>query len=220
MKTAEVMVTGLEETVTSVEIEAALIEVGNCHPSEVKVGPIRPGPGGAGSAWVQCPVGAANKLAAAGRVRVGWAMARVHLLATRSLQCFRCLALGYSRAQCTAAEDIGDRCYRCGQPGHLAAGCSARPLCVVCAGLGRPAKHRCGGPACRPSPKTKRRQKGGANSQPPPAKEKAAEVGTVKSLPAASEKAVLPTPLPAVEAGLPPMSMEVVSPRSPPLLAL
>jgi len=114
-------------------------------------------------------------------VRVEWTMARVHLLAARSFQSYRCLALGHARAQCTAVKR-GGACYRCGQVGHLAASCSAQPHCVVCARLGRPAEHRCGGPACRPPPKGKKVERGELHS--PPVKETArVEVGAV-SLPA------------------------------------
>jgi len=97
-KTAEVRITELEETVTLLEVETALSNVGGCSISEVRVGPIKPGPGGAGSVWAQCPVTTANRLTAAGRVCVGWTMARVQLLAARPLQCFHCLALGHARA--------------------------------------------------------------------------------------------------------------------------
>jgi len=99
VKTADLRVTGLDETVTPMEVERSLADVGGCLPFEVKVGLIRPGPGGAGSVWARCPVEAANKLAAAGRVCIGWTVARVHLLVTRPFQCYRCLALGHARDQ-------------------------------------------------------------------------------------------------------------------------
>jgi len=76
VKTADVRVAGLDESATPVEVELALMEAGGCHLLEIKVGQIKHGPGGAGSVWVRYPVRAANKLAAVGRVRVGWTIAR------------------------------------------------------------------------------------------------------------------------------------------------
>jgi len=137
VKTAEVRITGFDESVTPLDVEVTLANAGRCSPTELKIGPIKLSPGGTGSVWAQCPIGAANRLAAAGRVYVGWTMARVQLLAARPLQCFRCLALGHANTERSGA------CYRCGRTGYLAVNCTGRPHCVVCADLSRPAGHRC-----------------------------------------------------------------------------
>lgn len=86
---------------------------------------------------MRCPMAAANKLAVAGRLLVGWTLARVHLLAPRPLQCFRCLEKGHATQRCTAEEDCSRLCYQCKEPDHLAAGCEAKPNCPICRDQGR-----------------------------------------------------------------------------------
>lgn len=155
VKCADLRVSGLDDTVSTEELRSALVQARACGESEVKTGKIGPGQQGAGSAWVQCPVSAANKLAAMGRVRVGWTMARVQLLSTRPLQCFKCLQMGHVQMNCTSLHDRSNNCYHCGVPGHKAADCREAPYCAVCAEAGQPAEHRCGGKACRPPAKKK-----------------------------------------------------------------
>lgn len=97
---------------------------------------------------------------------VGWTAARVLLLQARPLQCHRCLEKGHVRQRCQATVDRSDLCYRCEKPDHKAAGCAAEPRCPVCADiLGKPAAHRCGGPACV-TPR-KKGKKGENGAQPP-----------------------------------------------------
>ena len=141
-------------------------------------------------------------------------MARVELLATRPMQCFRCLELGHTRSRCTAEIDRSGLCYRCGQEGHLASACSAASKCLRCEAGGRPADHRMGGKACmaRP-PKGQGRSKRGASAAakvvgPPPAGSGMRGEG----LPVVAERAVAVDPLPSTSgegASVPPAT-EVV----------
>lgn len=147
-KTADIRLTGLDESVTEEEVEAAVKKVTN-FTGQLKMGRIRASPMGLGTVWARCPVPVASKLAAAGRLLVGWSAARVHLLASRPLQCYKCLERGHTAPRCTGEHDRSGLCYRCGKPGHTAAGCGKSPNCPVCRDQGRGVTHRCGGTACK-----------------------------------------------------------------------
>lgn len=150
-KTGEVRVMDLDEAVSSTEVAAAVASAGDCLAAEIKVGEIRRARSGLASAWVRCPVSAVRKLATAKRICVGWASARVEVLAARPMQCFRCLEIGHVRLQCPNSADRSNRCYTCGEPGHRASKCSAKaPKCPVCADNGWPSNHRLGSKRCSP----------------------------------------------------------------------
>lgn len=159
-KMAELRVKDLDDAVSRWDVSHFLAEVGGCRPSEVTTGTIRKGPNGLGTVWVRCPLAAANKIAEAGRIVVGWAMARVQILDARPLQCFRCLEGGHVRATCRGV-DRSTRCYRCGDPGHRAQNCMAQLCCPICTDLGRPANHRASSRACAPA---HRRNRGGRSN--------------------------------------------------------
>ena len=133
------------------ELREALAKAAGCSSTEVQVGEIGTSRGGLGSAWIKCPAAGARKLAQAGKVALGWSIAKVIAIPKRPLQCFRCLELGHVRATCTSTVDRGHLCYRCGGSGHRARGCTAStPKCLLCESLGAPAGHRMGGAACAP----------------------------------------------------------------------
>ncbi|XP_033360079.1 uncharacterized protein LOC117238962 [Bombus vosnesenskii] len=77
-RTAELRVTGLEDSVTSEEVTAAIAEAGGCHADEVNVGVIRSAPRGLGSVWLRCPLTTASKISRGGdarpggRINIGW----------------------------------------------------------------------------------------------------------------------------------------------------
>jgi len=171
-KMAELRLSGLDPaTVTTGEILSSIVKVGDCSPTDVKVGEIRPNSKGNFTAWVKCPLRAANKAAATGRIAFSaWCVATVALLEQRPLQCFKCLEMGHVRACCPNNNiDRSGACYRCGKEGHPARACTAPAHCVVCANAGKPASHRLGGPACKPPKRgAKGRKEGGAKSAPAP----------------------------------------------------
>ncbi|XP_063634877.1 nascent polypeptide-associated complex subunit alpha, muscle-specific form-like [Cydia splendana] len=152
-KTVDIRVTGLDESVTKEEVVAAVAKTGGCTVDMVKAGEVRQGFSGLGTVWVQCPILAAKKVVAGGRLLVGWVSAQVKLLEQRPLRCFRCLANGHVRAQCQAETDRSQSCFQCGKDGHKAAQCTAPPHCVVCAAAGKPSGHRLSSKACT-APKT------------------------------------------------------------------
>lgn len=169
-KTAEVRLTGLDDSVLAEDIVKAVVTLG-CQASQVRVSAIRPGAGGAGVARISCPVGIAKMITDAGRLLVGWVSARAHLLEARKPRCYRCLQEDHVGAKCPEKVDCSGLCFRCGQPGHKAADCGAEPSCPLCKAAGKDARHRVGSKSCSP-PKSKR--KGGQrtiNSVAPPAAE-------------------------------------------------
>ncbi|XP_026331159.1 uncharacterized protein LOC113238549 [Hyposmocoma kahamanoa] len=164
-KTADLRVTGLDESVTPEKIQAVVAAKGQCPQSAVSVGAIRLAPNGRGSAIVRCPVTAAQRVAAAGRMLVGWSSAGVHVMEPLPMRCFRCMGIGHTRALCPSSVDRSGLCFRCGQVGHSASGCTATPRCSVCTAARRPADHVMGGRSCAPPP-TKGKPAGTLGSPP------------------------------------------------------
>ncbi|XP_026330079.1 uncharacterized protein LOC113237708 [Hyposmocoma kahamanoa] len=164
-KTADLRVTGFDESVTPEKIQAVVAAKGQCPQSAVSVGAVRLAPNGRGSAIVRCPVTADQRVAAAGRMLVGWSSAVVHVMEPLPMRCFRCMGIGHTRALCPSSVDRSGVCFRCGQVGHSASGCTATPRCSVCTATRRPADHIMGGRSCAPPP-TKGKPAG--TSGPPP----------------------------------------------------
>ncbi|XP_075990258.1 uncharacterized protein LOC142985902 [Anticarsia gemmatalis] len=155
-KCVDIRICGLDDSVTPEEVAQAISRTGGCPVEAVKVGAVRSGPRGEGTAWAKCPIGAAKKVADAGRLLVGWVSARISVAEPRQMRCFRCLAAGHAQAVCDSECDRSDICYRCGQAGHKAGQCSAAPRCILCVQAKLPAEHRLGGRSCRaPKPKSK-----------------------------------------------------------------
>ncbi|XP_020297222.1 uncharacterized protein LOC109861820 [Pseudomyrmex gracilis] len=71
VKTAEVRIKGLEDSVSPEEMTAALAIAGGCTQREVKVGPVKLAPSGLGAVWARCPVSAVRRLADLGKITVG-----------------------------------------------------------------------------------------------------------------------------------------------------
>jgi len=179
--TADLMITGMDDSVTAREVVGALAKVGGCPAESISAGQMKVGRYGMGTVYLRCPVEAARKVASEGRLLVGWSAARVTVLETRPPRCHRCLALGHVRAQCSSEVDRSDECYRCGQKGHVARGCAAPPHCTRCAAAGKKADHLAGSKACAKLPA---KPKGGnrrapatveATARPPPAQPQSAE---------------------------------------------
>jgi len=191
VKCAELRVTKLDDAATCESIALAIADLGGCSPADVKVTLPRRATQGLFAAWARCPEVAAHKAAKTGKIKVGWAQARVELLKARPLQYYRCLEFGHTRQRCTASTDRGNVCYRCSQPGHLAAACTDVPHCTLCAGKGLKAAHRMGGIACPlivPMKKKKKTQERTATTRDRTIKEKTLRVGTTRDLPTMESK--------------------------------
>lgn len=84
--------------------------------------------------WVRCPAVAANKLAGEGRIKLGWANAKVDNFKIRPTQCFKCWHYNHVRGTCRGANiDRTGRCFRCGGEGHAFRNCVQEVNCIVCA---------------------------------------------------------------------------------------
>ncbi|XP_046424472.1 uncharacterized protein LOC124181706 [Neodiprion fabricii] len=144
----EIRVQGMDDSVTAEELAAVMAATGGCGIEAVKVGPLREMTNGLRSAWVQCPLRAATKIAAKGKIPVGWTTVRVNLLEARPRQCFRCWEFGHIGATCKAPEARGAACDRCGGEGHQARTCTAAPRYANCAERGGNSAHRMGSGQC------------------------------------------------------------------------
>lgn len=161
--TAELRVKDLHDAIEEEDVRRAIASSGDCDVESVKVGPIRTTGRGLSTAWVRCPLAAANRLAAMGKLKIGWTRVRIEALEKRPLQCFRCMGKGHVRAQCGGSTDRASCCYQCGQEGHIGRDCTRPAKCPVCTDLGRSADHRAGSKACS-APKKK--GKGGTQMCP------------------------------------------------------
>lgn len=70
-KSAEMRITGMCDSVTPEEVMTAVAHQGGCPRECVKIGSLRCDSWGHSSIWVSCPVAAAKKLGAGGRLLVG-----------------------------------------------------------------------------------------------------------------------------------------------------
>ncbi|EFN61255.1 hypothetical protein EAG_08358, partial [Camponotus floridanus] len=130
---ADLKISGLDDSVTMQEVVEIIASMDTCNPDNIKAGDIRWMPNGLGNIWVRCPVSTANKVAATGKFKVGWTIARVEILPSRPLQCYRCWNYGHVRYSCTSAVDRSSHCYRCGSSTHRINNCKApTPHCIIC----------------------------------------------------------------------------------------
>nr|XP_012218372.1 PREDICTED: uncharacterized protein LOC105669812 [Linepithema humile] len=147
-KMGKIRIRDLAPATTAESIAQAVAERGECSPTEVKVGDIKPSPTPRSlyTAWAKCLLRAANKVAQEGHIIIeGFFGARVELLEARPLQCYKCMERGHVRATCPNKDvDRSSICYRCGEKGHEARECTAQAKCAVCQDAS-PASHRMGG---------------------------------------------------------------------------
>ncbi|XP_061715603.1 uncharacterized protein LOC133523867 [Cydia pomonella] len=152
-KSADLRISGLDEAATQEAIAGAIAKLGECTSEEIKVGKIRAQNNGAGSALAQCPITAAKKVIAAGRLLIGWSSARVVALDPTPMRCYRCMGRGHTRALCPSPVDRSSLCFRCSRPDHRIADCKAESaFCSVCHAAKRSAGHIMGGLSCAPPP--------------------------------------------------------------------
>jgi hypothetical protein len=133
VKTADLRLSGLDDSISNEDVVSAICQTGNCAPDNIRTGVIRRGPRGSGTMWIQCPVTVAKTISDAGRLIIGWSAVQARLLEQRPMKCFRCFAIGHTRQRCSAPIDRSDLCFRCGKPGHKSMGCTVDPHCPICA---------------------------------------------------------------------------------------
>ncbi|XP_011859276.1 PREDICTED: uncharacterized protein LOC105556772 [Vollenhovia emeryi] len=161
VKTGEVRVRGLELSIRTEEVVAAVSAGAQCDPLCVQHKGIQQADRGAGSMWLRLPLAAAKKVAQTGHLMVGWSRAKVDLLKVRPMRCFKCLEGGHTRGNCPSEVDRSGRCYQCAGTGHTSRDCRAPQKCPLCVDLGRPAGHTLGAKQC-----SQRKIKGGGGTWP------------------------------------------------------
>jgi len=128
---ADIRVSGFDESVIEDELIAAVTDAGDCLASEIRVSPFRPMRDGLNLAWIKCPLVAAIKLAKMGRLNIGWSVARVEMMQSRPVQCYKCWHFGHVRNKCESAMDRTNHCFKCGNPNHTSYNCLSDPYCVI-----------------------------------------------------------------------------------------
>ena len=139
----------LDEVTSKGEICTALMEQFKLEElAEESIVSLRKAYGNTQTATLRLPVDAAQKLLAAGKVRIGWVVCRLREQISLK-RCFKCLAFGHFAKACTSGIDRSDRCRRCGEKGHIAKACNRDPKCLLCEGSeGRDYRHIAGSGKC------------------------------------------------------------------------
>jgi len=151
VRKVDLRITGFDDSVTPQEIAEAISQFdGRCGAEDVRVGMIRSSRDGLCTVWAQAPAIAGVPAAEAGKLRLGWARARVALLKGRPLRCFRCLAPGHVQQRCPCPVDRARCCFNCGGSDHVVAACRNRSHCPSCYERGRNANHKPGSTSCVP----------------------------------------------------------------------
>jgi len=148
---ADIRIAGLDDSTTKDEVQIIVAEKGDCTLDDVKISEIRWMPNGLGTVWLQCPLGAANRIIEKenGKLKIGWTVARAVVLTPKPLQCYRCWDFGHVRFSCTSKIDRTGHCYRRGSNMHKISQCQERePKCILCAESGRKDDHRLGSRFC------------------------------------------------------------------------
>jgi len=145
---ADLRVSGFDVSVMKDEIITEITERGSCLASDIRVGQFRPMRNGLNMVWVQCPLSAAIKISRRGKIDVGWSVARVELMKSRPVQCYRCWHFGHVRNNCSSPHDRTRNGFKCGNSNHTSYTCLSDPYCVICAEFGRDTAHRLGSSAC------------------------------------------------------------------------
>ncbi|KMQ90418.1 hypothetical protein RF55_9831 [Lasius niger] len=144
----EMRLIGLDDTISTKEVVEFITKEGNCDKDDVKVGRIQPMRNGLNTIWARCPLAAATIIASRKKVRMGWTFAKIELLKTRPIQCFKCWGYGHVRYACKTDVDRSRSCFNCGEEGHSLRDCRLPPRCVVCEAEGKGYNHRMGSSLC------------------------------------------------------------------------
>jgi len=83
-----------------------------------------------------------------GKLGIGWSVARVEMMWSRPVQCYKCWHFGHIRNKCESAMDRTNHCFKCGNPEHTSYNCMSESYCVVCADLSHETAYRIGSSVC------------------------------------------------------------------------
>lgn len=98
MASAEMRIIGIDDSISKEEVKDTIADIGECQEESIKVGEIKRMTNGLGIIWISCPIQAANRIAAIGRIRMGWTTVRAEMLDKRPIQCYRCWEFEHVRA--------------------------------------------------------------------------------------------------------------------------
>ncbi|KMQ95343.1 gag-pol polyprotein [Lasius niger] len=157
---------GLHDATSPDEIAQAVMGTGGCIWDDIKVGVVRSMNNGLFTVWIQCPLGAAVKMANRRRVSIGWTQVRVELLSSRPTQCFRCWKFDHLKSNCRSGDNFSRLCFRCGGKRHAARNCVAPPAYKICMSEGRAHDHRLGSELCPAGQNSTRARPAPATAEP------------------------------------------------------
>jgi len=112
----DVRISGFDDSVFKDELITIITEIGKCLASDVR-GQFRPMQNGS-NIWIQCPLTAAIKFSRKDKVNVGWSIARVEMMRSQPVQCFKCWHFGHVRNTCNSPADRTRNCFKCGNSNH------------------------------------------------------------------------------------------------------
>jgi len=117
MRTAPVLISGLDESTTIEELRAVLAER-DPELADIKPFTIRTAANGWSTARIETSILSALRLAADPKMRIGWSHCRIKLPGEKKRVCFRCLETGHVAAGCQG-EDRSNCCIKCRKDGHV-----------------------------------------------------------------------------------------------------
>jgi hypothetical protein len=82
---AELRVHNLVDSASVEQVAEVVAKAGGCQTGQIWMGEIKQAPSGLFGVWLRAPQAAAHKVAALGKVVVGWTVAKVELLQPRLL---------------------------------------------------------------------------------------------------------------------------------------
>ncbi|XP_053976365.1 uncharacterized protein LOC128875066 [Hylaeus volcanicus] len=162
---ATIEILDLDCVTTSGEVMDAVARVTGESPEEIRVSVLATNHRELRKAVVELGEGAAVKLLAAAKLKIGWVNCRIRRW-TEVQRCFRCLGYGHTRRECKG-PDRSNACRRRGKDGHKAAACEATPHCHLCAGIkDATTDHYAGSGKCRIFREILAAKKGKPSSRP------------------------------------------------------
>jgi hypothetical protein len=121
-RTAPVLISGLDESITAEELRVVFAKR-DPELADIKLFNIQT------AAWstakIEAPIVLALWLAADPKKKVGWSTYRIKLIGEKKRVCFRCLETGHVSAGCQE-EDRSNCCLKCKKNGHVAKYCEMR----------------------------------------------------------------------------------------------
>lgn len=120
IKRSEMRIRDLDDSITPQEVIKAIAQSGECREEDVTIGDIKHRtPRSMGVVWVKCPTTAVRKITQAGKITIEWSTARVEVLPTRPLQCFRCLQTGHVKINAKVRQTVVGDAIIAGKEGIL-----------------------------------------------------------------------------------------------------